>query len=272
MSFNRTHILWRFAAAVIISLVIVGYFVGLQSPMNPAQPATRPISPPAVAAAQAENSSSVSIIPAPFYSDMTELKWGPTANWKTSLKSLRLPPTQFDETKQVTISPAQKEFALAMRQTNRAFNGAPPTIPHLIDQMSTVACMACHESGFQSESLRISKMSHPYLSNCTQCHVEANPQHLKPIKFRESTFVGLPAPTGGPRAYAGAPPQIPHATWMRNDCLSCHGFTGLLGLQTTHPWRQNCNQCHTPAATAEQFPLSQEPEFLPAIPLTSVAD
>ncbi len=58
-------------------------------------------------------------------------------------------------------------------------------------------------------------------------------------------FVGLAAPESGPRAFPGAPPQIPHATFMRTDCLSCHGDTSYRGLRTTHPWRRNCQQCET---------------------------
>ncbi len=272
MSVDSSTKPWRFGVVVVISVAIVGYFVGLQSPMNPAQRTATPTRAPAIVAAPANHSSGAPIIPSPLYSDLPKLEWGPTATWTTSLQTLRQPPPQLDETKLITITADQKELALAMRKTNRAFNGAPPTIPHPMDQMSAVACLACHETGFHSESLRISKMSHPFYSNCTQCHIESNPQHQTPNVFRESTFVGLPAPSGGPRAYPDAPPQVPHSTWMRTDCLSCHGINGHPGLQTTHPWRQNCNQCHTPAASSEQFPLPREPEFLSPLPLTSPTD
>jgi cytochrome c-type protein NapB len=55
--------------------------------------------------------------------------------------------------------------------------------------------------------------------------------------------------------------------------MSCHGYTGLQGIRTTHPWRQNCQQCHAPSATMNQTLLAAEPEFLPApVLLTEAAD
>jgi nitrate reductase cytochrome c-type subunit len=50
----------------------------------------------------------------------------------------------------------------AMGDKNRAFNGAPPTIPHPVDQMSSNSCMACHGDGVKTATLRISKMSHQF--------------------------------------------------------------------------------------------------------------
>ena len=62
----------------------------------------------------------------------------------------------------------------------------------------------------------------------------------------------------GTRAYAGAPPTIPHAVEAlgRGNCLACHR-TGLeitfrdIGTlrapATPHPYRTACQQCHVPA-------------------------
>ena len=165
----------------------------------------------------------------------------------------------------ITITNQQKLFALAIRESNRAFNGAPPTVPHPIDQFSNQSCMVCHGVGLSLESLRIPKMSHQYLENCTQCHVEAMSRDLPEREFSGTTFVGLPAPTGGPRAFPNAPPQIPHSTWMRSSCMSCHGPTGQFGIRTTHPWRSNCQQCHAPSSLLDQIQLDSQPNFLPPI-------
>ncbi len=264
MSTNRPIGFWGMSMLVIVSIAIVGYFVGIQSPMNPVTRNGLPAASPLGShfSTSGENSGTSGAIPAPTYSQLANMDWGAANRRKTSLTDLPKPPTVFDPNQTLTITPQQKDFALAMRDRNRAFNGAPPTVPHPIDQMSAESCMACHGEGVQTESLRISKMSHQFLTNCTQCHVESISQNLTPVEFAESTFVGLPAPSGGLTAYAGAPPQIPHSTWMRVNCTSCHGFTGQVGLQTTHPWRQNCQQCHAPTSALDQIQLETEPRFL----------
>ena len=38
--------------------------------------------------------------------------------------------------------------------------------------------------------------------------------------------------------------MMPHGTFMRTRCLSCHGEYGYPGLRTDHPRRVNCVQCH----------------------------
>ena len=264
MSNNQPGSYYPLLVFVVASIAIVGYFVGLQSPMNPAErtdvAGNRPAPPQAVNDAADQNRN---IILSPYYSELGQLRWGANKDWLTSVAMLPASPETFDPESVITIAPGQKALALEARAKNRAFNGAPPTIPHPIEQLSTISCNACHINGAMTESMRISKMSHSFLTNCTQCHVESSPQPLVPVVFRETAFVGLPAPTGGPRAYLGAPPQMPHATWMREDCLSCHGFTGHAGLQTTHPWRQNCQQCHTPSFEGEQARVDNVPSFLP---------
>lgn len=209
------------------------------------------------------------VMPATSYSDM----------WKVSQP---LPMTASDSSPGVSaliakdglphestlvIARSETELALRARQKNRSYNGAPPTIPHSVDTMSSKACMACHGDGLKSKSLRAAKISHTYYSNCTQCHVESKSSHAASFEFQGNSFAGMPAPSRGPRAFSGAPPQIPHSTWMRNDCLSCHGLAGPRGIQTTHPWRQNCTQCHSPSARLEQLVLPSKPSFLSPIVL-----
>lgn len=249
------------ACFVVISIAVTGYFIGLQSPMNPADKTNGINLSNGLTGdftLDATHSNDDTIL-ASSYSEMPDIASQALAKYQTSLTDLK---RSYDPFEEITITPAQKNFSLALREQNRAFNGAPPTIPHAIDQMSAESCMACHGEGYKSESLRISKMSHEYLANCTQCHVESSPTHMAASLFRENSFVGLPAPTGGSRAYPGAPPMIPHSTWMRVDCTSCHGFAGEQGLRTTHPWRKNCQQCHAPSSELEQVQLESRPEFL----------
>ncbi len=242
---------------IVISIAVAGFFTGLQSPMN----STATSEKIEIHTTLAPKHLNDETIPATHYSEMPDATLQRSQkNMRTSLTDLK---QNFDPNTEFMVSVAEKQLALAQRDQNRAFNGAPPTIPHPIDQMSTDSCLACHGEGFKSQSLQISKMSHQFLANCTQCHVEGNPTHMVAQAFRENSFSGLPAPTGGPRAYQGAPPMIPHSTWMRSDCMSCHGFTGQQGIRTTHPWRENCQQCHAPSSQLEQIPLDSIPNFLP---------
>jgi cytochrome c-type protein NapB len=92
-----------------------------------------------------------------------------------------------------------------------------------------------------------SKMSHVVMTNCTQCHVEQSPVPA------ETTFVGVYRAGPGERANPGAPPTIPHHTWLRDNCNSCHGLVSRPGTRTTHPWLTNCTQCHVPSAALDQL-------------------
>lgn len=251
----------RFAplvAYLVLSTAVVGYFTGLQSPVTSTSFETNRAEQQSV---EPRESSARDAIPATAYADIGQANRTHVGQEPTRLSSLK---TNVDVLSEIKIDQSEKLFALQKRGLNRAFNGAPPTIPHPIDQKTTQACMACHERGAKTESLQIPRMSHQFLVHCTQCHVEAQPHGALPEPFVQNTFAGLAAPVEGPRAFAGAPPQMPHSTWMRTDCMSCHGPTGLHGLRTTHAWRKNCTQCHTPTAKLDQILLANEPKFLPA--------
>ena len=256
------------AVFVVVSIVVTGFYVGLQSPMTGDDQPQRPIvkSKPVPSDLNGDDA----VVPATHYAEIGAIRKISSQSGVTNLSALKRLQDQMaaDEWQEepIQISPAEKSFSLAMRETIRAFNGAPPTVPHPVDQMSSESCMACHGVGLRTASMRIPKMSHPYLANCTQCHVENNPTHMAAELFGDNTFVGLPAPSGGPRAFPEAPPMIPHSTWMRNECVSCHGPTGNFGIQSTHPWRKNCQQCHAPSSQLDQIPIDSQPLFLP--PLT----
>ncbi len=148
--------------------------------------------------------------------------------------------------------------ALAARAARRAYDGAPPRVPHQVDQRNAPDCLFCHSEGLSVAGRVAPKLSHqPYL-NCLQCHVversagndwviPETPDAPLPQKL-DTAFEGAslaePVAPWGP----GAPPPMPHTVHMRTDCASCHGPSGRDGLRTSHPERQNCLQCHAQSA------------------------
>lgn len=159
--------------------------------------------------------------------------------------------------------PGDWDGAVAARATRRAYAGAPPTIPHPIQQQSAAGCLACHEAGARIGEKVAPRMAHAPYTSCTQCHVtsvEPRPWRVG-VTARDggeggplaaNTFAGLPTFGRGERAHPGAPPTIPHPTLMRSRCETCHGPKGLLGLRTPHPYQQSCSQCHAPSARLDQ--------------------
>ena len=157
------------------------------------------------------------------------------------------------------------DSALHSRGTRRAYDGAPPTIPHFVQQNSAAECMACHAQGLRLGERQARVIPHGELTNCVQCHVpETAPapgQNLLPPDPRgvANSFVGQTAPKSGPRAWNIAPPQIPHASFMRENCMSCHGSTGSSPMRSSHLDRQNCTQCHTASAELDLRPGVSRP-------------
>ena len=74
---------------------------------------------------------------------------------------------------------------LADRARNRAYDTARPTIPHATEGMTVASCIACHGPGIKVGDKIATKVSHPHLTNCTQCHVEGtNPALFKGLVTR----------------------------------------------------------------------------------------
>lgn len=232
-------------------LAITGYYIGLTSPM--AAPEKEPS--PLVAAENdtVDDNGQYVVIPATSYDGMATQRKSPNDRWTTELGMLKQ--TTLDVTKIPPRNAEQRLESLRRRSELRAFAGAPPLVPHSIDQMSSRVCMACHEKGLQTESLRAARMSHAYLTNCTQCHVERYSTADDGRLFASNSFIGVAERELGHRANPQAPPALPHPTWMRSNCLSCHGELARPGIQTTHPWRQNCLQCHASLPGNDQQPL-----------------
>ena len=154
--------------------------------------------------------------------------------------------------------PAAYAGALARRQTNRAYDGAPPTVPHAVDQHGAPACLACHEGGMTVEGRVAPMMSHERYESCLQCHTTSNGPLAVGVSLPHSVsevnaFVGRRDPDHGARAWPGAPPTMPHRSFMREVCASCHGARAQ-GLLPGHPWRESCSQCHGPSGTLDQQP------------------
>lgn len=139
------------------------------------------------------------------------------------------------------------ERSLESYYDNRAYHGAPPSIPHVVKEersMGGNTCLQCHQNGgfTQKFNAYAPVTPHPEMVNCRQCHVPQNTQSL----FKASDFVKVAAPEVGlNNALVGSPPIIPHQIQMRENCLSCHaGPSAAKEIRVTHPERINCRQCH----------------------------
>ena len=190
---------------------------------------------------------------APTYTTIAHSGKSPNAQWSNRLSNLGAPSKEEARAWAMITSGERRE----QRHTRRAYDGAPPVVPHPIDQHTAASCLQCHGQATQIGALVAPQMSHEPYTSCTQCHVSS-----EGLGSRWNTsaydlhsgnrFGGYTAPTQGDRAHEFAPPTIPHTTRMRDHCLSCHGPLGSSPIRTTHPDRQSCTQCHAPNAEMDQ--------------------
>jgi cytochrome c-type protein NapB len=144
------------------------------------------------------------------------------------------------------------------RAERRAYDGAPPVVPH---QDFSASCVVCHTTtGIEVQGVGFSPpMPHaltPGLgatSNCRQCHAFKTVETV----FVESGWSGLPQDLRrGERMYPGAPPVVPHGHFMREDCAACHtGPAAREEIRCKHPERIRCTQCHVQARTSTLSPF-----------------
>lgn len=131
----------------------------------------------------------------------------------------------------------------ALFQSRRAYDGAPPRIPHPVtDSLPGMNCVSCHSQGGWVEKFQaFAPMTpHPEFTQCRQCHVPERTSGL----FSVSHFQRTAAEASRP-AYEGAPPPMPHGLQMRENCSTCHVGPGAVKeIRTPHPERINCMQCH----------------------------
>lgn len=139
----------------------------------------------------------------------------------------------------------------SVRAQRRAYDGAPPVIPH---PPQSSRCVACHNDTAVSVTGLGVAPPNPHLntpgmsaqSRCVQCHVFAATGAAEPP---DNAFTGLFRPLHSSRAGAAAPPTIPHAIFMRESCNSCHsGPAARPEIRCTHPERTRCVQCHVPTS------------------------
>lgn len=150
---------------------------------------------------------------------------------------------------------AFKSSAL-VRAERRAYDGAPPTIPH---ESFGIDCSACHNAsgmamsgvGFAPASPHDDTERAGGTVRCRQCHVFATEDGTFVDSEYEPYRQDLRA---GGRATAGAPPTIPHRTLMRENCVACHDGPGAREeIRTSHPERTRCRQCHVPVTELTAF-------------------
>lgn len=130
---------------------------------------------------------------------------------------------------------------------NRAYYGAPPSIPHPVKNEHSIGentCLKCHQNGGFTEkfSAYAPVTPHPEMVNCRQCHVVKNTNGV----FKAFAYREVVAPKSGiNNALKGSPPIIPHQIQMHENCLSCHaGPSAPKEIRVSHPERINCRQCH----------------------------
>jgi len=155
----------------------------------------------------------------------------------------------------VDMQPAAgiKQRSLKGYYTLRAYAGAPPSVPHEIDDevFRTQNCNICHErGGFVAKFNAYTPVTpHPQYANCLQCHARSGKGRFVEIDWKSTKKPVLHRP-----ALPGNPPPIPHALQLRDNCLACHaGPAAVPEVRTSHPERLNCRQCHVPRQVQNIF-------------------
>lgn len=212
--------------AVVFALSLVGFLTGTAG--APQHPERAPLPEPAA----------TGVVPqARSYREMRQTPRGQPQPW----------PPNGGETR--TPLPESLKQALLERQRRRAYDGAPPTVPHPVRESSAAECMACHGDGLRLGSREAGLVPHDNFTNCNQCHAQERAD--VPVA---NGFEGKAPVAHGPRAWKSAPPQIPHTTHMRENCMSCHGPSGRSPMRSSHPERQSCTQCHASSAELDFRP------------------
>jgi len=255
-------------------LSVSGFFMGMLQTEKHATRRFETIRQPDAGYAAAE-SHAHELPLAPYYGEIPVAAWLANRDWSSTLDDLPRADTRLvpgpvpDETERLA--------AVERRAALRAYDGAPPVIPHGIDHISSASCLSCHGEGgnFVIGGKRPAEISHPWVTNCTSCHVPENGlrQITAPQTERLSVgnaFSGKPSAGTGSRAYPEAPPTTPHPVWMRQNCMACHGPGREHAIRTSHPERGSCLQCHAPSAVFDNresyFTNPRPPIDAPLIP------
>lgn len=226
----------------VIGLSFVGFFVGLRqgTPSPDFMPHERTL--------PAEFADTVHAMT---YTEFDRRIYGANREWRSVVVDIDDRPAKPEAR---WLGPMMRDAYMQERTSRRAFDGAPPTVPHPIEQMSVAECLVCHtEARYLGKNVYAPAMSHEMMPNCTQCHVEQDSAAFDSFLLAKNTFDGIVRADRGFRAWSAAPPRVPHSLLMRENCLSCHGPSGAQAIRPDHPWDAVCLQCHIPATMHDQY-------------------
>ncbi len=248
--------------AIVFTISVTGYFVGMRQTVRETD--GYQVSDPLEAYshhAHDEPEAHLNVRIAPDYSQIAAAGFGPNADFKSHLSDLRSSPGDSAHPNPAFATEADLR---AKRQSRRAYDGAPPIVPHPVAQGSAAVCIACHSEARQIGDVVAPAISHPVYTSCTQCHVSSKGlgSEWNTSEYDLHTgnrFTGDHQPRKGTQAYPDAPHTIPHTLHMRQNCLSCHGPLGTSPIRTDHPERQSCTQCHVPSADVAPKNFGESP-------------
>ncbi len=146
-----------------------------------------------------------------------------------------------------------KQRRLEEVYSRRAYHGAPPVVPHAVDNALDHAqgCNACHQKGgFVPTFAAFAPVTpHPQYSNCLQCHAQikaAGEFSREETPGQKNDWETVSPPLLRQSSLGSAPPAIPHFVGLlRDNCAACHvGPQAPVEVRCPHPERGSCLQCH----------------------------
>ncbi len=163
---------------------------------------------------------------------------------------------------------------LERRADLRAYEGAPPTIPHAVQQNAAPECLTCHGERLVLWGRTARPICHEGHATCTTCHVQASGSApggadlAQDSRDLRNTFVGLREQAESREPAEGAP-DIPHRLILRERCPACHGVNGPArghhsvdfaperelddSLYLSEEGGLVCRTCHTMSTSVETF-------------------
>jgi len=149
------------------------------------------------------------------------------------------------------------------RESLRAYEGAPPVIPHSINRTTSDYCLVCHEKGviFEAEAVVMNQKNaqakitpHPQWVNCIQCHG----LRIDDSKFRKNKFMPYritSTPFTKTKDNEGTPPAMPHMLQNHDNCIVCHlSKTAYATIIPEHGETEGCPLCHQQNEKLITFP------------------
>ncbi len=242
--------------AIVFTISVSGFFMGMRQTVSETEQSEFNTSPHAEIDTQHYSAK-----PAVDYRDISQAGFGPNADFKSKLSSLK---TTLNEQSHISPLLLTEESLRAKRVSRRAYDGAPPIVPHPIAQDNAASCLQCHSKATRIDNVVAPEISHPEYTSCTQCHVSGKGlgSRWNTAEFDLHTgnqFSGNHEAAPVERAYDNSPPTIPHTVHMRQNCMSCHGELGTSPIRTSHPERQSCTQCHVPSGQVDKANFEESP-------------